>query len=203
MLEWVMGSTAYYVHPSTMVVVKPSCGYLVSENVVHFVHASSSVLISSGCYTSQGCDYLCEVNRDVKLTPSMPQIRLRTLVYQEKTMTLLRCPENSTTHTFLACDVKSSCWARAFSASFSCGAPLTPLPPMMTCSNGVQHVPYMLVCDHRVDCDDSSDEDFCSFPSCDGMRVEQFDCGNKQVRFTFLANTITSTKEIYCPHLFV
>lgn len=182
MLEWVMGSMAFYVHPDTTIAMRPSCGYLVSENGATVVHASTNFLVSDGCYTSKDCDYLCEVNYDVKVASSVSHIRLRRPAFTEKHAALLVCPDNSTTHFFLACDVKSACWARAYTASFSCDAPLTPLPPMMTCSNGVQHVPYTLVCDHRPDCDDSSDEDFCSFPRCDEMEAEQFDCGDKQVR---------------------
>ena len=112
---------------------------------------------------------------------SLSQIRLSTPLARQQEVTLLHCPNNSTTHPFLACDVKSACWGQFRRALFSCKAPLTPLPPMMTCSNGVQYVPYTLVCDHRPDCSDNSDEDFCVFPDCEATTGEQVDCGNKQV----------------------
>nr|KAG5708968.1 hypothetical protein BaRGS_004607 [Batillaria attramentaria] len=48
----------------------------------------------------------------------------------------------------------------------SCPALLTPLPPVMTCTSAQQHVPYSLVCDHRKDCQDGSDEEFCVFDPC-------------------------------------
>ncbi|KAK7107085.1 hypothetical protein V1264_015062 [Littorina saxatilis] len=40
--------------------------------------------------------------------------------------------------------------------------------PYFECRSGVQHLPYTLVCDHRHDCADNSDEDFCQFPPCTG-----------------------------------
>ena len=89
------------------------------------------------------------------------------------------CPDAHVTHTFLACDVESACWALDFSTSVSCSAPLTPLPPSFTCNNGVQHVPYTLVCDHRSDCSDRSDERFCVFTPCNV--TSQFECKNKEV----------------------
>nr|KAG5710982.1 hypothetical protein BaRGS_013716 [Batillaria attramentaria] len=51
----------------------------------------------------------------------------------------------------------------------------TPSLPEM---NEIEHVPYTLVCDHRSDCKDDSDEDFCVFPPCDPFL--QYHCGDKQ-----------------------
>ena len=93
------------------------------------------------------------------------------------------CPTGHMTLTFLACDVQSACWASHMdSQASSCGAALTPLPPSFTCGNGVERVPYTLVCDHRSDCSDNSDENFCVFPSC--RLLGQLQCTNKQVRLT-------------------
>ena len=48
-------------------------------------------------------------------------------------------------------------------------------------------VPYTLVCDHRPDCDDGSDEDFCSFEPCSST---QFECRDgKQVSAERLSHT--------------
>ena len=104
----------------------------------------------------------------------------------------VECPRGHATHAFLACDVQSACWgddfvtynsgsdAWAVPTSSSCRAPLTSLPPSFECrqSRG-QRVPFSVVCDHRPDCADSSDEDFCAFPACD--TDSQFQCNNKQV----------------------
>lgn len=47
--------------------------------------------------------------------------------------------------------------------------------PSFLCSNSVQYVPYTLLCDHRQDCADNSDEDFCQFRPCSGTTPLQ--CG--------------------------
>jgi hypothetical protein len=75
----------------------------------------------------------------------------------------VHCPLGHVTHTFLACDVTSSCWSRQ---TRDCEAPLTPLPPSYACEDGLRVVPYALVCDSKPDCVDGSDEDFCHYPPC-------------------------------------
>ena len=51
--------------------------------------------------------------------------------------------------------------------------------PMMTCDDGIETVPYTLVCDHYVHClNDHSDEKGCVYPSCG---KDEFICRNKQV----------------------
>ncbi|XP_025079160.1 uncharacterized protein LOC112555144 [Pomacea canaliculata] len=77
------------------------------------------------------------------------------------------CPANHFTHVFLACDVTSNCWSKTDGATYSCSPPLTSLPPLFECADVQQSVPYTLVCDHRADCLDGSDENFCVFPPCD------------------------------------
>ncbi|KAK7469714.1 hypothetical protein BaRGS_00036296, partial [Batillaria attramentaria] len=93
--------------------------------------------------------------------------------------TFATCPKNHTTHDYLACDVKSDCWGKGYGPSYTCDAPMTPLPPSLACASGMEFVPYTLVCDHRPDCGDSSDEAFCVFPTCDRLRG-QTTCGDKQ-----------------------
>ena len=105
------------------------------------------------------------------------------------------CPSQHMTHVFMVCDIATSCWAKrdvTFSRSPQSWALPTPkscpaqlalkfLPPSFPCRSENQRVPYTLVCDHRRDCQDGSDETFCSFKSCDGQT--QFQCLNKQVLF--------------------
>ena len=95
------------------------------------------------------------------------------------------CPSGHVTHTFLSCDLQSACWARLASSMISCESPLMPVPPMFMCSDQFERIPYPLVCDHRPDCRDHSDENFCVFTECPGA---SFQCGNKQV--TIMTKTI-------------
>ena len=96
------------------------------------------------------------------------------------------CSFGHYTHVFLACDAQSHCMQRGPSGqdSGSNDALMTLcmsiLATLFTCRTGVEYVPYSLVCDHGQDCLDSSDEDFCVYPSCSGSR--QFECANKQVK---------------------
>ena len=89
----------------------------------------------------------------------------------------ITCPKGHVTHTFLACDIISECWhedGRSGPGSARggavCSAPLNPLPPSFACRDKGQYVPYTLVCDHRSDCFDGSDEDFCVFHGANDMQ---------------------------------
>ena len=112
--------------------------------------------------------------------PSLVKINVTT---SEQDMGLwwpVTCPSGHLTHIFLACDVITLCWARhdvtfgvrpeswALPTSQSCPVQLgmTSLPPSFPCGSEEQRVPYSLVCDHRRDCLDGSDETFCTFLSC-------------------------------------
>ena len=133
-------------------------------------------------YGSYLCEYPVIRNNMAQAMRRKSVIQLSEILPEEfwlNNSSFSTCPDAHVTHTFLACDVESACWALDFSTSVSCPAPLTPLPPSFTCNNGVQHVPYTLVCDHRSDCSDRSDERFCSFAPCDV--TSQFQCRNKEV----------------------
>ena len=89
------------------------------------------------------------------------------------TLRHVTCPQKHVTHAFLACDVRSSCWADDDFVITSWGFPWRGTcessrhyPPSFTCSNAMTRVPYLLVCDHHEDCHDGSDETFCTFPAC-------------------------------------
>ena len=103
------------------------------------------------------------------------------------------CPTGHVTHALLVCDVSAFCWADsdvsfslqaetwALPAPQSCPVQLgvTSLPPSFSCHADERHVPYSLMCDHRRDCLDGSDETFCKFTPCG--RHFHFQCLNKQV----------------------
>ena len=92
------------------------------------------------------------------------------------------CPSGHVTHDFLSCDIRSKCFSRPTLSDSLCDSPLLPSPPMFACSNDIEQVPYPLVCDHRSDCRDHSDEIFCTFPSCVGS---SFQCETKHVNLFF------------------
>ena len=122
--------------------------------------------------------FLCEIETVRNTSVSATAWRRYDLTRQPDP-NLVTCPSGHVTHNFLACDVHSHCWVRYVSYSFSCHAPLASLLPHFACADGVGRVPYSLVCDHRQDCRDNSDEDFCVFRSCE--RPGDFQCNNGQV----------------------
>lgn len=63
MLEWVLGSVAYYVRHNTVVGGKPSCGYLLSRTDLARESSFSKFLAMNECYNPKSCDYLCEVSQ--------------------------------------------------------------------------------------------------------------------------------------------
>ena len=173
----------------------PFCTY-VEEDWFNFDSCTESVAVSVLCdLTSarenrQTSDVLQELH-----VPNRNKIHPEQFAARFKFETV-ECPGGHVTHSFLACDARSSCWgARDFKMDASswgerggtrsppfnsvCGVSLKPLPPAFTCDNGVQSVPYTLVCDYRWDCSDSSDEEFCHFPACD--LVVKTLCRNTQV----------------------
>ena len=99
---------------------------------------------------------------------------------------LISCPRGHVTHSFLACDVSSMCFATRESDSHdvrdipsytSCSVTsMTSRPPAYKCATGGGRVPYTWVCDHRQDCSDNSDEGFCRHIPCGGHLPLQ--CGN-------------------------
>ena len=136
------------------------------------------------CTLLRKAGYLCE--RSVERERHI-QIQFPTLTLNESLPVQLysACPSGHVTHNFLSCDLQSACWARLASSMISCESPLVPVPPMFMCSDQFERIPYPLVCDHRPDCRDYSDENFCVFTECSGA---SFQCGNKQV--TIMTKTI-------------
>lgn len=131
-------------------------------------------VMSQSCSVASSSSFICEApGSDEETLVQMP-----VSIEARWSVSVLRCPSHYYTHTFLACDVSSHCWATKFDTS-RCEAPLTPLPPFFTCANEIQRVPYTLVCDHRPDCNDRSDESFCVFPACPSKNF--YRCANSQV----------------------
>ena len=148
-------------------------------------------IVNIDCYKNYYAHFLCEVppvvSDDVNNTASHVTVSENMLFPDNPNFTrsefpfkVESCPDGHVTHEMFACNVPSACWVDAVTTSRSCRSSLQPLPPSFTCTTGQDDVPYTLVCDHRPDCKDSSDESFCDFTPCDP--ITQFDCGNGEVR---------------------
>ena len=143
------------------------------------------------------CQYPDEIHDQktqlLTASPSLAQINVTTVDHNSNRWRPVICPSGHVTHTFLACDVATNCWAEgrvifsllpdswALPTSQSCPAKMASLPPSFLCQSEEQHVSYTLVCDHRPHCLDGSDEKFCKYLPC--QREFQFQCLNKQVSF--------------------
>ena len=131
---------------------------------------------------------ISETPADKNVLSGKPQVRLPKFDSDSIGFPRVVCSSGHYTHQFLACDAQSRCMQRGPSGQDSgsddtlMALCLSVLATLFTCKNGVEHVPYSLMCDHGQDCLDSSDEDFCVHPSCSGSR--QFECANKQVKRT-------------------
>ncbi|KAK7493412.1 hypothetical protein BaRGS_00015312, partial [Batillaria attramentaria] len=178
--QWADGTIAHNTRGgiiSRISVVMRACGFL-STGGTYQAHVG---LCRSNDYSGILCEKEAVTSDDLLLGQDMQKIRLPVLDTRLTMDNFVTCPKNHTAHDFLACDVKSGCWGKGYGPSYVCDAPMTPLPPSLACASGMEFVPYTLVCDHRPDCEDGSDEEFCVFPPCDPL--EQTRCGDGQVSF--------------------
>ena len=170
MWQWADNSIAYYTMCNAKNLVIPACAAFPAGDVRY--------LKLGECDEAADAHYLCELDkiqprtqqlyaqeRTIKLATVLPEISI--------TFSTVGCPAGHVTHSFLACDVQSSCWATEYDSadrfwtvpSFAaCPAHLTSLPPSYACASGRERVPYTLVCDFRADSFDGSDESFCEYP---------------------------------------
>ena len=183
-------------------VKRPACGFLNSR-------FSKIQFTPCGYVDNHFRKYLCQMpdrrldqrTQPMSLTnlqarPSLVKVNVTVTGQKGEKWWPVICPDGPVTHMFLACDVTTFCWADgeitfnsypdswAVPTSKSCPVQsvTTSLPPSFRCQSEKQHVPYSLVCDHRRDCLDGSDEIFCVFVSC--QQHSQFQCLNKQVCHT-------------------
>ena len=140
-------------------------------------------------YRGDVSDFLCELEsrEDVNKDSARASTSINIGISHGKSPPVphVKCPDGHVTHAFLACDMQSACWQDrqesvesevwGVPSTASCPAPMTSLPAMFTCSSGGQRVSYSMVCDHRPQCGDGSDESFCVFPPCSATTPMQ--CG--------------------------
>ena len=150
------------------------------------------------CHDTQSNNFLCEKDWIPERTDEKSNgvSERRKIKFSEPNMspnqnfTKTVCLSGHWTRDFLACDTKSACLQNEhFMLDSECGVKSnlnslcqSSLSTLFQCRTGVGRVSYSLVCDHRQDCLDNSDEDFCVYPLCAG--AHQFECANKQVRHT-------------------
>ena len=184
-LQWVDNMIAYY-SAKTVVRHLHSCGYFPAS-------APSRADLLHSCNRKKASSYLCEMKISKPFRGRLG-IQLSTPTNRMLNFPHVVCRSGHMTHRFMACEIQSGCWAaESFSESdkwgvpdpASCQAPMTSLPPAFTCTNGLQRLSYTLVCDHRVDCFDSSDEDFCVFPLCES--TIHFKCDSTDQVFVCLS----------------
>ncbi|KAK7482846.1 hypothetical protein BaRGS_00025879 [Batillaria attramentaria] len=178
---WTDGTMAYHVSMRGAVELRPICGYF---GKVDFYRGRSRYRVSLDlCDEKFRAHVLCEVDNQpttsTEQSAEPPTVVIPKSTTQTPNIAFVQCPEGHLTHAFLACDIKSACFKERPGVSATCRVPLSPLPPSFTCANGIELVPYTLVCNYRSECNDGSDEDFCVFPPCDAEKPVK--CGNQQV----------------------
>ncbi|KAL8570215.1 hypothetical protein ACOMHN_029915 [Nucella lapillus] len=172
-LQWI-DNTVVYSLPSTSIIKSEECTFLCS---IPSGEKATFAFRTYDCTEQTMSEIMCSMEVLSTYTsarrPSLAMLFSPPIPHNH----LTTCPGKHVTHDFLACDVKSNCFDSGFRFDEICRAPMTPLPPLFTCTNEMEQVSYTLVCDFRPNCQDSSDEDFCVFPKCTS---KEFDCGNKQ-----------------------
>ena len=126
---------------------------------------------------------LCEkeTTETVDRTTDYKQLPLQPLnLSASESKDMMMCPVGHVTHCVLAVDAKSACLEHDDAIDnglalplhdlklSSCLRPLTAFPLHFKCVGSGDPLPYTLVCDHRQDCWDNSDENFCVFSPCAG-----------------------------------
>ena len=180
MYSWEDGTVGHYVNYERYA-LPPTCAGM---------ERAGNLLITPVSFKSTRATrtFLCEIEEARANEHSLSQISRTQLPNSDSASVHFAhvvCSLGHYTHEFLACDLQSVCRPRDSpgQSGRGNGTVLTLCRSMVAtlfaCRDGLEHVPYSLVCDHSQDCLDSSDEDFCVHPPCSGS--ELFECANKQV----------------------
>ena len=118
------------------------------------------------------CAFLTNTNKSYTIDKKKETNLGYSKYYSKSEHNLYRCVTNDYIRSFLLCETVSSC--SSFGNIFMCKdgyletyqrKTLKIEFNLFTCEDKRQVISYTLVCDHRSDCDDGSDESFCLYPA--------------------------------------
>ena len=200
MLQWDDGTIAHYTRHTfdNRATQRNSCGSMTSADGITMAYCSSSKQRLS---TAALCQVPLLGSHSQRGAGPEAFIQLERPRERPTSASTVLCPLGHWTLDFLASDAQSSCRSGRGDDSLAVngdsepaghgpddagGIPgpsdvaVTSLPVSFACGSGSRVVPFSLLCDHRRDCQDNSDEDFCVFPRC--SVYTQFACTSLQVR---------------------
>ena len=146
--------------------------------VVHnCVHGLDTFELSAFQLCEKDLETAKDGGKEQQALPLAPLNRTITRMYGKR---MVRCPAGHVMHCFLSIHFNSACWEyddvmdkgqalwQQHPELLSCWRPLQAIPVHFVCRGSGHPLPYTLVCDHRQDCWDNTDEEFCVFPPCAG-----------------------------------
>ena len=138
-------------------------------------HSFHKVMMVLQCRKRLRADILCQVDRSITSTQSQT-IQIQVPSHMNFSLSHTVCGDHVTL-SFLPCDVS----LEDTSCDVTAGSPCRhgQLHSYFLCRDGDQQVSYTFLCDHRQDCWDESDEDFCSFADCDHSMA--MSCGSSSL----------------------
>ena len=160
MWQWSDESFAYFVHMRGEHVF-PSCAAL--------PWGWDNYSVTFPCNEATNADFICEYHSETSPTRLKPELQFPIAHnsvenFRSKNVSVVTCPGGHLTHDFLSCDPVTYCGTREYVAW--CDTVYGGYMPKFECENGIRTLPFTLVCDHRPDCLDNSDEEFCVYETC-------------------------------------
>ena len=178
--QWTDTTTALYYNISKPALVSPPycAAFDRHENHLHIIR----------CDRHPEADYLCEIPSATD-QQSQSDIVLPVPVTPAITIPgMMECQDQSAAWQFLGCGVSS--FGRASRGTTPCPHDRRDQDSLwFQCRDNGGCVPYTLVCDHRQDCADGSDEDFCVFQPCDETQMA---CDDKKQVSASLTRSLSS-----------
>ena len=176
------------------IINKPTCSFYdikrehYKDESLRFTNDGISAILANRkiCNLLMPPEYICESKKLEEITILQDALELlpeHKLHNQEITkVKISHCPSHWVVVDFLKCDQFSQCYDSELSECMS--------STHFTCSDGLYTIPYTLVCDHRDECYDGSDEHFCEFQSCPEDMCASGDCLGWKERCDLLVHCI-------------